>query len=162
MDLLRLFEGKLLSSYNLFIYDFFNLIYFFSYTKILDIFVGSSFLNRCDTNSLLRSIFIFLNTVNLNINNLHVVVSHIGKLSLFEAGLFSQVNKLDLFNKKNLNKHSFLYLCGVDLDKFSDSFLSNIKFIIFQGCFFNQRIYDYVDLILPTTVYTEDVFHYLI
>jgi len=93
LDLLRLFEGKLLKSYNLFIYDFFNLIYFFSFTKILDIFVGSSFLNRFDTNSLLRSIFIFLNTVNLNINNLHVVVSHIGKLSLFEAGLSLQANK---------------------------------------------------------------------
>ena len=128
----------------------------------MDIFVGSSFLNRYDTNSLLKSIFIFLNTLGLNINNLHVVVSHIGKLSLFETGLFSPANKLSFFDKQNLNKHSFLYLCGVDLDKFSDSFLSNIKFIIFQGSFFNQRIYDYVDLILPTTVYTEDVFHYLI
>ena len=128
----------------------------------MDIFVGSSFLNRCDTNSLFRSVFIFLNTLGLNINNLHVIVSHIGKLSLFETGLFSSINKLNLFNKIKYKKQSFLYLCGVDLDKFSDSFLSNIKFIIFQGIFFNQRLYDYVDLILPTTVYTEDVFHYLI
>lgn len=138
------------------------MVYFFSNIKILDIFVGSSFLNRYDTNSLLKSTFIFLNTLGLNINNLHVVVSHIGKLSLFEAGLFSPVNKQCFFDKQNLNKHSFLYLCGVDLDKLSDSFLSNINFTIFQGSFFNQRIYDYVDLILPTTVYTEDVFHYLI
>lgn len=160
--MLRLFEGKLLNSCNLFIYDFFNLIYFFFSIRILDLFVGSSFLNRSDTNSLLRSIFIFMNTLGLNINNLHVVVSHIGKLSLFETGLVSSFNRLNLLNRRNSNNNSFLYLCGVDLDKFSDNFLSNSKFVIFQGSFFNQRIYDYVDLILPTTVYTEDVFHYLI
>lgn len=153
-----MFQGKLLSLSNLFLNDFFSLIYFNFFIKNLNIFVGSSFLNRYDTNSLFRSIFYFLNILGLNVNNLHVVVSHIGKLSLFEVGLI----KDNLPNKNSVNKQSFLYLCGVDLDKFLDSFLLNIKFIVFQGSFFNQRIYDYVNLILPTTVYTEDIFHYLI
>lgn len=145
-------------SQNLFLHDFFSLVYFGFFIKDLNIFIGSSFFNRCDTNSLFRSTFYFLNILGLSVNNLHVVVSHIGKLSLFEAGFHNN----NLLIKNNVNKQSFLYLCGVDLDKFLDSSLLNIKFIVFQGAFFNQRIYDYVDLILPTTVYTEDVFHYLI
>lgn len=142
--------------------DFFNLIYFFFSIRNLDIFIGSSFLFRNDTNSLLYSVFLFLNNFGLSLDNLHIVLSHIGKISLFETGLLSNQNNPILFNNFNVNKNSFLYLCGVDLDKFSDNFLFNSKFIVFQGSFFNQRLYDYVDLILPTTVYTEDVFHYLI
>lgn len=142
--------------------DFFNLIYFFFSIRDLDIFIGSSFLFRNDTNSLLYSVFLFLNNFGLSLNNLHIVLSHIGKISLFETGLLSNQNNPILFSNFNVNKSSFLYLCGVDLDKFSDSFLSNSQFIVFQGSFFNQRLYDCVDLILPTTVYTEDVFHYLI
>lgn len=127
---------------------------------MLDIFVGSSFLIRSDSNYLFKTLLLFLNNLGLNANNLHVVMSHIGRISLFESGVLSQ-NIYSYKGMMNKYNHSFLYLCGVDLDRFCDLILKKSQFIVFQGNFFSQRLYDNVDLILPSTIYTEGVFHYL-
>jgi len=92
-----------------------------------------------------------------NFCNIHIVSSNLGKLSLYECGALSLVTNI----KINI-KNSFLYLCGVDLDKFSDVILDNSSFIIYQGSFYSHRIDSFVNLILPTSVYTEGVYHYLI
>lgn len=157
---MKFFEGRFLSACNIFVSDYFNLLFFLLSYRILDVFVGSSILSRNDSNSLFKSVLLFLNILGLTAVNLHVVMSHIGHLSLFESGILCNIN----YSKYLINvfNDSFLYLCGANIDHFNDSMLKKSRFVVFQGSFFSQRLYDVVDLILPSTVYTEGIFYYLI
>lgn len=130
--LLLLLEGRLYNISKLIIKDYYNLKYFniLNYNN-LNIFIGSFFLERLDGNNLINSLLIFLKNLSLSYNNLHIISKDLGRLISSELGGFFVQSSylLNLYDNKNL----FIYLCGVDLDKFK--FLKS-TFIIFQGFFF--------------------------
>lgn len=130
--LLLLLEGRLFNISKLIIKDYYNLKYFnvLNYNN-LNIFIGSFFLERLDGNFLVKSLLIFLKNLYLSYNNLHIISKDLGRLISSELGGF-YFKQTYLFNLNN--KNLFIYLCGVDLDKFE--FLKS-AFIIFQGFFFS-------------------------
>lgn len=131
--LLLLLEGRLFNISKLIIKDYYNLKYFniLNYNN-LNIFIGSFFLERLDGNFLVNSLLIFLKNLYLSYNNLNIISKDLGRLISSELGgfYFQQVYLSNLYSNKNL----FIYLCGVDLDKFK---LLKSAFIIFQGFFFS-------------------------
>lgn len=153
-----MFEGRNFIVRNFVNNDFTNLTYFHSIKKTLDVFIGSFVFSRKDANSLLYGILKFFEIIQLPLNNLHVILPFMGNLSFMEIGLISSKRNFICSRKQK----SFLYLCGVDLDKFSDVILGNSVFTIYQGSFFSSSFQKDVDLILPVAVYTEGVYHYLI
>lgn len=116
--------------------DFFNLGYFAANINTLSVFIGSSFYNRVDCTSLLYSICNFFNIINLSLNNLHIIVSQIGKLSLLELGLHNI--RTDFLPK--INKKSFLFLCGCDLEKVSNFIFNSSTFVVFKDFFITKKL----------------------
>ena len=53
-------------------------------------------------------------------------------------------------------------MCGVDLESVSFNSVSENSFIVFQGSFFTNSLNDFVNLILPVPVYTEQSVTYII
>lgn len=155
-------EGRFIFVRNFFFNDYFNFSYFNSSVFDLDIFVGNSFLNRIDSNFLIRSLLSLVKKINIPLNNIHFISSYLGKLSAFELGLIPSVNSYStVFKGLNLES-SFIYLCGVDLENFRLNKVVNDSFIVFQGSFFSNKLIDFVNLILPSSVYTEEVSSYII
>jgi hypothetical protein len=82
----------------------------------------------------------------------------LGRLVNLEIGGFLNNLSFDLI-KKSFKKF-FIYLCGVDLDKFL--FFSKNTFIVFQGFFFSNKLIKHINLVIPITIYTEQTSFFVI
>jgi len=126
--------------------------YYFNLRNTLSfyLFVGSSNILRVDKDFLLNSLFYFLHEFKLPIKNLNVVNRHIGRISLNEVGVVSNIKAKA---KKLNNINSFNFILG--LDKFNIFEKKNKDFNIYQGSFYISNFFDIINLILPTSVYVE-------
>jgi hypothetical protein len=120
----------------------------------LYIFLGTSSLIRMDTDSIINSLFKFLNNLTLPIQNLNIISRHLGRLTTCELGILPKLNK----NKLNKNK-SFNFLLGLDNIKLEYKKTSN--FNIFQGYFYFSNFFEYINLVLPTNIYSEKISSYI-
>lgn len=114
----------------------------------LDIFIGKSFLNRIDSFSLVNSMFYFIWTKFHNLKKFHILNLTMGLLSFSEISL--NVNASSIKDFRDL-QNNFIHLNGIDLD------LINVQnnFIIYQGSIFNNKINNFINLVLPVYLYTE-------
>lgn len=136
--LLYLLEGRLFSLNKLLFKDFYDLKYLNLYYINLNIFIGLSFLERYDGDFLINSLLIFLKKLYLSYSCLHIITKDLGRLISSELGGFS----LNSYNLNKLYSKFFIYLCGVDLDKFF--FVFKNTFIVFQGFFFSNKLIKHV------------------
>ena len=142
----------LVSKYFLF-NNFYNTYFFNSnnFMKII-IFLGTSALIRIDSDSIFNSIFKFLIELSLSVKNLNIISRHLGRLSSLEIGLLPGI-----YNKKNIINNSFNFLLG--LDTLNYKYKNN--FNIFQGYFYISNFFEYINLVLPTNIYSEKVSSYI-
>lgn len=155
-------EGRLLSERSFLFKDYFNvykLNYFFCN---LHVFIGMSFLNRFDSNSLFRGLFLFFRNLSLSIDNLHIVSTFMGRISAMEVGLVETKNSFSCLLSNDVSLNSFVYFCGVDFDSLDLNVLSSSNFIVSQSSFFSNKILQFSDIILPSSVYLEKEASYII
>lgn len=140
--------------------DFYNLGYLNFNFSNLSIFIGNSFLNRFDSNSLMFSILSFIHKFNNLVNAFHIVSKSLGRITAAELGLLPTIDKIRISNNL-IKQKSFLFFCGVDLESFSISAINTNSFVVFQGSFFSSNFINFVNLVLPVPVYTEHDITYL-
>ena len=154
-------EGRLLSERSFLFKDYLN-SFMLNYNFCnLHIFVGMSFMNRIDSNSLFRGLSFLLNILSLSMNNLHIVSTFIGRISAMEVGFMQTKNSFSCLLSKNYRLDSFVYFCGVDFDNLNLNMLST-NFIVSQCSFFSSRVLQYSNIILPSSVYLEKDAPYII
>jgi hypothetical protein len=119
----------------------------------LYIFLGTGTLIRTDSNSILNSLFKFLNDLSLPVKNLNIISRHLGRLTVFELGIIPKLNKSKLNNK------SFNFLLG--LDNLKLEFKKTLNYNIFQGYFYFSNFFEHINLVLPTNIYSEKVSSYI-
>lgn len=163
LSLVHLLEGKNIFLRNFYFKDYFNLGFFNKNSLDLNIFLGNSFLTRADSSGLVDGLIFFFKRLQLSFSNLHFISSYLGKLTFFELGLGSIVNSVSTISNNISNfTSSFIYFCGVDLENLNLCLINENTFVVFQGSFFSQKLLDVVNLILPSTVYTEEASSYII
>jgi hypothetical protein len=143
-----------------FIFENFYNIYFFNKINIINSYfvLGSSLFIRNDYNNILNSLIYFFKEFNINIKNLNVIFRHLGRISFYESNLFYNINNKSDFYKKKFN--SFNYFLGLDNLNYAEK--ENILSInIYQGFFYISKIFEYINLVLPSTIYIEESSLYL-
>jgi hypothetical protein len=128
--------------------------YFFNSSNYLKfyLFLGTSFLNRNDSDSILNSIFLFFFELKLSTQNFNIISRNLGRLSSFEIGVFPKIIKL----KKN-NKF-FNFFIGIDE---KNIILKKTNINVFQGFFYISSFFEYINLILPTSIFSEKQSSYI-
>ena len=132
--------------------------YFFNGLNLLNLtfFIGNTTFCRSDSDSILNSIFYFSSKLGLLIKNINIISRHLGRLTHFELGLSSSVISLDSLNKKG----SFIFLLGIDnITKVLNKKYKNFQ--VFQGFFYILNLFKNVNLVLPTSIYSEKVSSYI-
>lgn len=133
--------------------------YFFNSLNLLNLtfFIGNAAFSRSDSDSILNSIFYFSFKLGLLIKNINIISRHLGRLTHFELGLSSNnINLNSIYKKKN----SFIFLLGVDnVNKILNK--KNKNFQIFQGFFYILNFFKDINLVLPTSIYSEKVSSYI-
>jgi len=151
---------KFLMGYSLvskyFLFNKYYNIYFLNSNNYINlhIFLGTGSLIRTDSNAILNSLFKFLTDLNLPVKNLNIISRHLGRLTSCELGIIPKLNK----NKKN-NIKSFNFLLGLDNIKLE--FKNKNNFNIFQGYFYFSNFFEYINLVLPVSIYSEKVSSYI-
>ncbi len=155
-NLLKFILGLMLVNKFLLFNDFYN-NYYINNKNLLFIyfFIGSSTQIRNDYNSILNKILYFFHKLKLNINKLNIISRDLGRISLFEINLLQKINNKSIFIKKK----SFNFILGLDNLLFNIKNKLNIN--VYEGYFFMSNIFEYVNLILPTTIYVEERSYYL-
>lgn len=152
-----LYSLSLVNKY--FIFDNFYNVYFFNKMNIISssFMLGSSFFIRNDYNYLLNSLIWFFKEFKLDIKKLNVIFRHLGRISFLESNLFYKINHKSKFYKIKFN--SFNYFIGLDNLTFIDKIKYNVN--IYQGFFYISKIFEYINLVLPSTIYIEESSSYL-
>jgi hypothetical protein len=137
-----------------FLSDNYYNIYLFNKNYLVNttFIIGSSSLIRLDFQNILNSILYFFKEFNISLNNLNIVNRHLGRLSFYESNLYFNIKKESKFLNKNLD--SFNYLLGLDYLPLEIKNKNNIN--IYQGFFFISKIFEYINLVLPSTIYIEE------
>lgn len=155
----KFIEGRFLGTKN-FINDYFDLYHFQYNTLGSNIFMGTSSWNRTDISSIINSFFYPTKNLILSVKNMHIISSCLGRISISES--WSSIDPLNIINfvqYHNVNSSIFIHLCGTDID-FIDPLKSYNKFIVFQGPF--APVHNkFINLILPTSIYTEEICSYI-
>jgi NADH dehydrogenase/NADH:ubiquinone oxidoreductase subunit G len=113
-----------------------------------------------DISFIINSFFNFTKNLVLSIRNLHVISSNLGRISVSESwSNTDSLNNINFVQCQGVNGSIFIHLCGTDID-YIDRLVSVNKFIIFQGPFIPIHN-KFINLILPTTIYTEEVCSYI-
>lgn len=120
--------------------------------------LGSSFFIRMDYNNILNSLIYFFKEFNINIKNLNVIFRHLGRISFYESNLFYNINNKSKFYKNKMN--SFNYFLGLDNLNFIEKF-NKLNINIYQGFFYISKIFEFINLVLPSTIYIEESSLYL-
>jgi len=143
-----------------FIFDNFYNIYFFNKINIISssFILGSSFFIRTDYNNILNSLIFFFKEFNINIKNLNIIFRHLGRISFLESNLYYKINDKSKFYKNKFN--TFNYFLGLDNLNFIEK-LNKFNINIYQGFFFISKIFEYINLVLPSTIYIEESSLYL-
>jgi len=142
------------------IFDNFYNIHFFKKMNIINSFfmLGSSFFIRMDYNNILNSLIYFFKEFNINIKNLNIIFRHLGRISFYETNLFYNKNYRSKFYKNKFN--SFNYFLGLDNLNFIEKF-KKLNINIYQGFFYISKIFEFINLVLPSTIYIEESSSYL-
>jgi hypothetical protein len=138
--------------------DYYNLSFFYSKNILnLHILIGSSSLIRYDLNVLINLVFNMLKTKLIKIKNINILSRHLGRISSLEINIIN--NKNIIYNYKKLKKIKYFnFFIGVDLIDLN----KNIKNInIYLGSFFIVNFFEIINLVLSSSIYTEDIFSYL-
>jgi len=160
--LFKFFEGSFFISKSFLNTDVYNLDYLNYILRDFNIFIGLSYLQRLDGQSLLFSLLLFLESQYLSVSNLNVISLKMGRLIASELGLISTCSSMRIAKRfiYNLDK-SFIYFCGLDLTLLPVYLINSNSFIVFQGSFFVNMTLTCIKLILPVSVYTENELSYL-
>lgn len=122
--------------------------FFFSFSKFSILF-GSFFYKRFDSLNLYSSFNFFFSFTFFLYYNLFIISSFLGNISNLEVNFFN--NNFDFFS----NFTYLFYLYGLD-DFF---YLNNSSFFIYHGPFKNNNfILNFVNILLPSNIFTEDKF----
>jgi len=137
--------------------DYYNLN-FFNNINILsnNILIGSSSLIRNDSNSIINSIWYFCSFISLSIKNINILSRHLGRISSFELNSFYNIKTINISdNFKNVSYFNFFI--GIDT-----YYLTRKKDInIFLGSFFLINFFEFINLVLSSSIYVEDLFSYI-
>jgi hypothetical protein len=154
-----IFGLSLVSKY--FLLDNYYSIYLLNYNNsliTLHFFLGGSSLIRKDSNSFLNIFLFFLFKFKLPINYINIIQRYLGRISYSEIYLQSFLNKkLIKFNEKYSD---FNYLIGIDNNPIKKKNLYK-NFCIFQGFFYISNLFKEINLILPTSIYVEQISSYI-
>jgi hypothetical protein len=125
---------------------------------VLYFFLGTSTLIRNDTKALLNSLLKFFFEHKLDINNLNIINRHLGKISYSEIAIGTSIKlKSSSFLKKLT---SFNFLLGID--NINTLKIKNKKnFNIYQGSFFISNFFESINLILPSSIYSEQLLSFI-
>lgn len=137
----------------------------FSIFEKCSIFVGASFFNRKDCCFIMEALGYFMQEhKDLFRFSWNVVAPFLGRISAFELGALPGIHGSQNL-VVNRAKGSFLYLVGTGAVPFSGldlTFSKASSFVVYQGSFFeDSAFFNYVDLILPVSIYTERVSTYI-
>jgi hypothetical protein len=137
-----------------FLFDnYYNIYLFNKYFLINTTFIiGSSSLVRLDFQNILNSLMYFFKNFNISLNNLNILNRHLGRLSFYESNLYYNIKNKSNFYTKKLD--SFNYLLGLDYIPLEIKNKNNIN--IYQGFFYISKIFEYINLVLPSTIYIEE------
>ena len=150
-NLVRILNGlNLVNKYFLF-NNFYNLVVFNNFNKLsTQMLLGDSIVNRLDSKSINNILLFWLNQLNIK-NNINFLQRNLGRINYLET----YINNLNIIKKKRNNKN-FFYLLGID--NFN---LKKQNFNVFQGFFYISKLFNNINLIFPTSIYTEQITSYI-
>ncbi len=153
-----LYSLSLVNKY--FLFDNFYNLYFFNKMNIISssFMLGSSFFIRTDYNYILNSLIYFFKEFKINIKNLNIIFRHLGRISFLESNLFYKINYKSTFYKTKFS--SFNYFLGLDNLSFIEK-TNKYNINIYQGFFYLSKIFEYINLVLPSTIYIEESSSYI-
>jgi NADH-quinone oxidoreductase subunit G len=159
MNVLYMFICGIVLANKYFLFDdYYNINYLNNKNIIIsNIIIGSSIISRVDSNEIINLIFFLFKKSNMLLSQLNVLNRHLGRISISE---FNLLNKTILKSKDFASKlTSFNYILGLD---YIDNTLKNkCNVNVFQGSFYNDIVFQYVNLILPASIYIEQSSNYL-
>lgn len=150
-NLINIINGQLLVNKYFLFKNYYNNYLFTNNKKLqLQFILGSYAINRLDTNAIIKTLLILKNKINI-ISNFNILQRNIGKINYLEINL----KNLNIY-KLNKNIKKFNYLIGID-----NYNLNKNNYNIYQGYFFITNLFKNINLILPTSIYTEQITSYL-
>lgn len=137
--------------------DYYNLNYFNKWNLLSNnILIGSSSLIRNDSNSIINSVWYFCNYLHLSIKNINILSRHLGRISSFEFNIIYNIKNINSFKKLN-NISYFNFFIGIDTYYLTRKNDLNI----FLGSFFLINFFEFINLVLSSSIYVEDLFSYI-